>query len=55
MPQALIASLDLSRQAVEDVANPGLPQNIADPDLSGKAVLALQNRMDMQSFINVDR
>ncbi len=54
MPQALIASLDLSRQAVEDVANPGLPQNIADPDLSGKAVLALQNRMDMQSFIYQD-
>ena len=51
IPQALIASIDLSRQAVEDVANPGLPQNIADPDLSGKAVLALQSRMDMQSFI----
>ncbi len=51
IPQALIASIELSRQAVEDVANPGLPQNIADPDLSGKAVLALQHRMDMQSFI----
>lgn len=51
IPDALIASIDLSRQAVEDVANPGLPQNIADPDLSGKAVLALQHRMDMQSFI----
>jgi hypothetical protein len=33
------------------VANPGLPQDIADPDLSGKAVLALQNRMDQQSYI----
>ena len=54
MPQALVASIDLSRQAVEDVANPGLPQNIADPDLSGKAVLALQKRMDMQSFIYQD-
>lgn len=54
MPQALSASIDLSRQAVEDVANPGLPQNIADPDLSGKAVMALQNRMDMQSFIYQD-
>lgn len=51
MPQALIASIELSRQAVEDVANPGLPQNIADPDLSGKAVIALQNRMDMQSQV----
>ena len=54
IPQALAASIDLSRQAVEDVANPGLPQNIADPDLSGKAVMALQNRMDMQSFIYQD-
>ena len=51
IPQALGASIELSRQAVEDVANPGLPQNIADPDLSGKAVLALQSRMDMQSAI----
>ena len=54
IPQALIASLELSRQAVEDVANPGLPQNISDPDLSGKAVMALQKRMDMQSFIYQD-
>ena len=51
IPPSLSASIDLSRQAVEDVANPGLPQNIADPDLSGKAVIALQNRMDMQSMI----
>lgn len=51
IPKALAASIDLSRQAVEDVANPGLPQNIADPDLSGKAVIALQNRMDQQSYI----
>lgn len=51
MPQALVASIALSREAVEDVANPGIPQDIADPDLSGKAVLALQNRMDMQSMV----
>lgn len=51
MPQALIASIELSRQAVEDVANPGLPQDIADPDLSGKAVYALQNRLDNQSMV----
>jgi hypothetical protein len=51
IPQALAASMELTRQAVEDVANPGLPQDIADPDLSGKAVLALQNRMDTQSYI----
>lgn len=51
MPTALMAAVDLSRQAVEDVANPGLPQDIADPDLSGKAVLALQNRLDQQSLV----
>lgn len=51
MPTSLVASIELTRQAVEDVANPGLPQDIADPDLSGKAVLALQNRMDQQSYI----
>lgn len=51
VPQALAATIELSRQAVEDVANPGIPQDIADPDLSGKAVLALQARLDMQSMI----
>ena len=51
IPQALAESLLLTRQAVEDVANPGLPQDIADPDLSGKAVALLQNRLDQQSMV----
>jgi hypothetical protein len=51
VPDALIASIQLSREAVQDVADPGLPQNIADPDLSGKAIFALQNRMDQQTAI----
>lgn len=51
IPQALVASIDLSRQAVEDVANPGIPQDIADTDLSGKAVGMLQGRLDNQSFV----
>jgi hypothetical protein len=51
VPQSLMMGIELTRQAVEDVANPGLPQNLADPDLSGKAVIALQNRMDMQSMV----
>lgn len=51
IPQALAASVDLTREAVEDVANPGLPQDIADPDVSGKAVIALQSRLDMQSQV----
>lgn len=51
VPTALIQSINLSREAVEDVANAGVPQDIADPDLSGKAVLALQNKIDMQSMV----
>lgn len=51
MPQALGVMIELTRQAVEDVANPGLPQDIADPDLSGKAVNALTNRLDQQSIV----
>ena len=51
MPQALAVSIELSRQAVEDVANPRLPQDIADPDLSGKAVYAIQNRLDNQTMV----
>lgn len=50
IPAALAASIQLSREAVEDVANPALPQNLADPDLSGKAVLALQSRLDQQNY-----
>jgi hypothetical protein len=51
IPNALAISIDLSRQAVEDVANPGVPQDVADPDMSGKAILAVQNRIDQQSYI----
>lgn len=54
MPQSLAVSIELSRQAVEDVANPGLPQNIADPDLSGRAVYALQNMIDNQYYVYQD-
>jgi hypothetical protein len=54
MPQALIASIQESRAAVEDVANPGLPQDIIDPDTSGKAVNAMQHRLDMQSYVYQD-
>lgn len=51
IPSALVASINLSREAVDDVASPGLPQDVADPDLSGKAVIALQNRIDQQSMV----
>lgn len=51
MPTALAASIAETRQAVADVADPGLPQDMADTDLSGKAVMALQNRLDQQSMV----
>lgn len=50
MPQALTVALQETRAAVADVLDPGLAQDIADPDLSGKAVYALQNRLDEQSM-----
>jgi len=50
IPPALAANIQLSREAVEDVANPALPQNLSDPDLSGKAVMALQSRLDQQNY-----
>lgn len=51
VPSSLHNLMDLSRQAVEDVANAGVPQDIADPDLSGKAVGMLQQRIDNQSYV----
>lgn len=51
IPTALIASIQLSREAVADVADAGLPGNISDIDLSGKAVLALQAKIDKQSIV----
>jgi len=51
IPPALTAAIELSAGAIREVANPGLPQDIADPDTSGKAVLALQARLDKQSMI----
>lgn len=50
VPPALIAGIDQTRQAVEDIINPALPQNLADPDLSGKAVNALQKQIDLQTY-----
>jgi hypothetical protein len=54
VPPALVHSIQESRMAVDDVASPGLPQDITDPSLSGKAVQALQKRLDMQSYTYQD-
>ena len=54
MPTALPAVLMLSKEAVEDVANPGVPQDVTDPEASGRAIYALQARLDMQSMVYQD-
>lgn len=54
LPQAAVGLLEASSAAIEDVTNPGIPQDIASSELSGKAVTALQNRVDMQSFTYLD-
>lgn len=51
IPQGIGELAIETRQAVADVADPGLPQDTADPDISGKAVLALQARLDNQSMV----
>jgi hypothetical protein len=40
-----------TREATNDVANPGLPNEFADPDLSGYAIEQLQARFDQQSIV----
>lgn len=54
IPQATAALIDLTRRNVEDVTSPGMPQDVQDPEASGKAILAVQSRIDMQSFVYMD-
>ena len=54
IPPALTALIDLTRQSVEDVANPGLPKDIVDADMSGHAIELLQARLDNQSQVYQD-
>ena len=51
VPPALAATIDLSSQAIREVANPGIPQDITDVDIAKESVLAFQSRLDMQSMI----
>ena len=51
IPEALIASIAFSREAIEDVATPGTPQSITDPETSGKAVYAVQAQIELQTVI----
>ena len=54
IPVAMTAVIDYTRQAVEDVANPGLPKDIMDADMSGHAIELLQARLDNQSQVYQD-
>ena len=51
VPVALMQSIEYSREAVGDVAPANVSQDIADVDLSGKAVAQLQARLDEQSIV----
>lgn len=51
VPVALMQSIQLSRDAVADVAPVNVSQDLADIDLSGKAMIQLQGRLDEQSMV----
>lgn len=54
IPQALAMSMGETRAAVDDVAGAGLPADITDIDISGKALNSLNKRLDMQSYTYQD-
>lgn len=54
VPPALMLSMGEVRAAVDDVAGAGLPADITDIDLSGKALNAITKRLDMQSYTYQD-
>lgn len=49
-PTALIQSIQLSQDAINDVASSDLPGDYTDTNLSGKALTQIQKRFDMQSY-----
>ena len=51
VPDAAVALIGETRQAVADVADPGLPQEFLDSDLSGTALTQLTTRLDQQSLV----
>jgi hypothetical protein len=54
VPAGLMVSMGETRAAVDDVAGAGLPADITDVDISGKALNALNKRLDMQSYTYQD-
>lgn len=54
VPQGLSMLLDHMRMAVDDVASAGLPNNVSDVDLSGKALNTMVAQFDHQSLVYQD-
>ncbi len=54
IPQAIMAALETTRTSISDVTGPGMPQDVLNPDASGVAVMAMQARVDNQSFVFLD-
>ncbi|MBL4800216.1 MAG: hypothetical protein JKY50_22700 [Oleispira sp.] len=51
IPTALTTLIAETREAVSDVANSGLPDDIGDTELSGKAMEIMQGKFDRQSIV----
>lgn len=51
LPNGMSELVAETRNAINDVADAALPNDFADLDLSGKAIMALQNRLDQQSLV----
>lgn len=54
VPQAMAALLEISTQALNDLLGAQQAGEQLQPNLSGKAVELIQQRLDMQTFIYVD-
>jgi hypothetical protein len=50
VPPAVPLLIQATREAVDDVANPGLPRDFADTDMSGKGIELIQARFDNQAI-----
>jgi len=51
MPAGMVELSQEARQAVEDVVNPGVPEEFADNQMSGYAIEQLTARYDQQSLV----
>jgi len=54
VPDSLIMSIGETRNAFNDVLSPGMPKDLADIDLSGKALRELNSMMDQETTLYQD-